>query len=145
MVTEPLSTSTHLRDLKALLSPIKAYNNYCLIHVLWHWLCRTEETKAPEAVVPHNGTETVNNESKRDSAKLSITCSSIVTKVQNGGVTRHSRGLYKIILIRLMIILARVMMSTYSCFTTSIICHHNSRQRYTPVIWTKSIIWIMMV
>ena len=90
--------------------------------------------KAPEAVVPHNGTETVNNESKRDSAKLSITCSSIVTKVQNGGVTRHSRGLYKIILIRLMIILARVMMSTYSCFTTSIICHHNSRQRYMPVI-----------
>ena len=68
--------------------------------------------KAPEAVVPHNGTETVNNQSKRDSAKLSITCSSIVTKVQNGGVTRHSRGLYKIILIRLMIILARVMMST---------------------------------
>lgn len=26
MATEPLSTSTHLRDLKALLSPIKAYN-----------------------------------------------------------------------------------------------------------------------
>ena len=63
--------------------------------------------KAPEAVVPHNGTETVNNESKRDSAKLSITCSSIVTKVQNGGVTRHSRGLYKIILIRLMIIISQ--------------------------------------
>ena len=83
--------------------------------------------KAPEAVVPHNGTKTVNNESKRDSAKLSITCSSIVTKVQNGGVSRHSKGLYKIIL-------ARVMMSTYACFTTSMIRHHNSRQRCGSVI-----------
>ena len=32
---------------------------------------------------------------KRDSAKLNITCSSIVTKVQNGGVSRHSKGQYK--------------------------------------------------
>ena len=55
--------------------------------------------------MPHNGNETVNNESKRDSARLSITCSSIVTKVHNGGVTRHSKGLYKIISIRLMIII----------------------------------------
>ena len=53
-------------------------------------------------MVPHNGFQEENQkpenkepesrEVKRDSAKLNITCSSIVTKVQNSGVTRHGKG-----------------------------------------------------
>lgn len=49
-------------------------------------------------VVPHNGFQPENREVKRDSAKLNITCSSIVTKVQNGGVSRHSKGQYNFLL-----------------------------------------------
>ncbi|KAL9964479.1 hypothetical protein ACROYT_G028125 [Oculina patagonica] len=52
---------------------------------------KPEEVQRPQ-VVPHNGFQPENKETKRDSAKLNITCSSIVTKVQNGGVTRHSKG-----------------------------------------------------
>ena len=62
----------------------------------------SEEVEHPIPVVPHNGfqeenqklydKEGENREEKRDSAKLNITCSSIVTKVQNGGVTRHGKG-----------------------------------------------------
>lgn len=50
------------------------------------------EVEQPPVVVPHNGFQPENREVKRDSAKLNITCSSIVTKVQNGGVSRHSKG-----------------------------------------------------
>ena len=62
----------------------------------------SEEVERPIPVVPHNGfqeenqklydKEGENRDEKRDSAKLNITCSSIVTKVQNGGVTRHGKG-----------------------------------------------------
>lgn len=52
------------------------------------------EVEHPPVVVPHNGFQPENREVKRDSAKLNITCSSIVTKVQNGGVSRHSKGQY---------------------------------------------------
>ena len=54
--------------------------------------CRSEETETPSVVVPHNGVQTENKEAKGDSEKLNITCSSIVTKVQNGGVARHGTG-----------------------------------------------------
>ena len=54
--------------------------------------CRSEETETPSVIVPHNGVQTENKEDRRDSEKLNITCSSIVTKVQNGGVTRHGKG-----------------------------------------------------
>ena len=55
---------------------------------------RTEETEAPSVVVPHNGVQTENKEASSDTEKLNITCSSIVTKVQNGGVVRHGNGGY---------------------------------------------------
>ena len=66
----------------------------CVLYLKHSFICRVEETATPAAVVPHNGVETENKESKRDSAKLNITCSSIVTKVQNGGVARHGKGTY---------------------------------------------------
>lgn len=61
----------------------------------------SEEVERPIPVVPYNGfqeenqkldhKDEENREAKRESAKLNITCSSIVTKVQNGGVTRHGK------------------------------------------------------
>ena len=54
--------------------------------------CRSEETETPSVIVPHNGVQTENKEDRRDSEKLNIMCSSIVIKVQNGGVARHGKG-----------------------------------------------------
>ena len=46
----------------------------------------------PTAVLLHNGMEMENTEETQDSEKLVSTSATIVSKVQNGGVARHTKG-----------------------------------------------------
>ena len=53
---------------------------------------RTDDTEMPIAVVLHNGVQTENKEARSDSENLTSTSSTLVTKVQNGGVAGLSKG-----------------------------------------------------
>lgn len=53
---------------------------------------KTDDTEMPIAVVLHNGVQTENKEARSDSENLTSTSSTLVTKVQNGGVAGLSKG-----------------------------------------------------
>ncbi|XP_044170655.1 FERM, ARHGEF and pleckstrin domain-containing protein 2-like isoform X1 [Acropora millepora] len=53
---------------------------------------KSGNTETPTAVLLHNGMEMENTEETQDSEKLVSTSATIVSKVQNGGVTRHAKG-----------------------------------------------------